>query len=38
MPEEYEDLDEIDEESELLEAEREELGKKILGRIEKAEE
>ena len=30
-----EDLDETDEETELKEAEREELGKKILGRVEK---
>jgi hypothetical protein len=29
----FEDIEELDEDSELLEAEREELGKKILGKI-----
>jgi len=32
------DLEDLDEEAELLEAEREELGKKIMGRVEKEEE
>jgi len=34
----FEDYEDLDEDAELLEAEREELGKKIMGRVEKDEE